>query len=370
MRNPNPRSGLTWIRNRFHGSAEGSVRFSPAGIHGLRLKTKASTAEGILKFARFRRLADLPPPLRGKTGWPWTTESGPTAERLPNGVCWPRISIVTPSYNQGQFIEETIRSVLLQGYPNLQYIVMDGGSKDDTVDILRKYHHAIDFWTSEPDKGQAHAINKGFMRANGDILAWLNSDDVYEMGVLAQAAEFFQQQPGIDVVSGRCLLWHGDSRNRLIDPSPLRTLEDFLKIKTNWTSGRLIIQPETFFRSKAFEMAQGIREELIFCFDVCLWMDMAKMGCTFHSIDQHWANLRIHKSQKISDVTGTLHELVRLAWDKVHENWHKLEEPLAITDEIFRVMEEMFTNERNVSITLRRSTSYRAGRLLTKMKVW
>src|SRR5262249_28017307 len=112
-----------------------------------------------------RRLSDLPRPLRDKTGWPWTVESAPAAERLPNGAAWPKISIVTPSYNQGQFIEETIRSVLLQRYPNLEYIVTDGGSKDNTLDILRKYEHFIDFWTSTPDKGQADAINKGFARA-------------------------------------------------------------------------------------------------------------------------------------------------------------------------------------------------------------
>src|SRR5439155_19891425 len=122
------------------------------------------------------RLSVLPPPPRGKTGWPWTEESTPVAEAIKNGASWPRISIVTPSYNQGHFIEETIRSVLLQGYPNLEYIVMDGGSKDGTLSILRKYEHAIDFYTSAPDKGQAEAINKGFARASGDILAWLNSD--------------------------------------------------------------------------------------------------------------------------------------------------------------------------------------------------
>jgi glycosyltransferase involved in cell wall biosynthesis len=297
-------------------------------------------------------------------------ESAPVAEPLSNSARWPKISIVTPSYNYGQFIEETIRSVLLQGYPNLEYIVMDGGSTDNTLDIFQKYEHAIDFWTSAPDKGQADAINKGFARANGDILAWLNSDDVYEMGVLGQVSELFQEQPDIDVISGRCRLWHGNGKDRLVEPSPLRTLEDFLKIKTNWTTGRMIVQPEAFFRSTAFETAGGIREDLNFCFDVCLWMDMAKLGCVFQSVDQHWANLRIHQGQKISDVTGTLHELVRLAWDKVQENWNMLEEPLAITDEIFRVLEDMFTNERHVSTTLRKSTSYRTGRLLTKMKIW
>ena len=88
-----------------------------------------------MSYARLRRLLDLPPPPREKAGWPWTTESAPVLERLPSGACWPRISIVTPSYNQGQFIEETTRSVLLQGYPKVEYIVMDGGSKDNTLNI-------------------------------------------------------------------------------------------------------------------------------------------------------------------------------------------------------------------------------------------
>jgi glycosyltransferase involved in cell wall biosynthesis len=316
------------------------------------------------------RLSDLPPPSRGKKGWPWTMDSAPVAARLPNGADWPKISIVTPSYNQGQFIEETVRSVLLQGYPNLEYIVMDGGSEDSTLDILRKYEHAIDFWTSAPDKGQAEAINKGFARASGDVLAWLNSDDVYEMGVLAQVAEFFQEQLDIDVISGRCRLWYGDARDRLIDPSPLRTLEDFLRIKTNWRSDRWIVQPEAFFRRRALEIAKGIREELFFCFDGCLWMDMAKAGCRFASLDRHWANLRMHEGQKISNGNGSQRELARLAWDQIRENWEIVEDPLAITDEIFQILEECVANEQHMSRTLRESTSYRIGRLLTKMKVW
>jgi glycosyltransferase involved in cell wall biosynthesis len=277
---------------------------------------------------------------------------------------------VTPSYNQGKFIEETIRSVLLQGYPNLEYIVMDGGSTDNTLDILRRYEHLIDFWISEPDKGQAQAINKGFARANGDILAWLNSDDVYEAGVFSQVAEFFQKQPDVDVVSGRCRLWYGDGRDRLVEPSPLRTLEDFLKIRTNWTSGRLITQPEAFFRSGAFEVTKGIREDLVFCLDGCLWMDMAKAGCRFASIDRHWANLRIHDGQKISNAGGTHSELVQLAWDQVRENWTIMEDPVAITGEIFELLVDLFKNEQRISRALRESTSYRIGRLLTKMKVW
>src|SRR5262249_52247597 len=161
---------------------------------------------------------DLPPPPGDKRGWPWTIEGPSLPQQISNGSPWPRISIVTPSYNQGQFIEETIRSVVLQGYPNLEYIVMDGGSKDGTLNILRKYEDAIDFWISAPDKGQAAAINKGIATASGEILAWLNSDDTYELGVLSAVAKTFQQHPDADVVSGRCRLWYGNDRDRLIEP--------------------------------------------------------------------------------------------------------------------------------------------------------
>jgi glycosyltransferase involved in cell wall biosynthesis len=122
-------------------------------------------------------LQDLPAPPPGKTGWPWTKQSDLLPETQSDGSPWPKISIVTPSYNQGQFIEETIRSVLLQGYPDLEYIVMDGGSTDESVEIIQKYDPWIDYWVSEEDEGQSHAINKGLEISTGEVWNWLNSDD-------------------------------------------------------------------------------------------------------------------------------------------------------------------------------------------------
>jgi glycosyltransferase involved in cell wall biosynthesis len=279
----------------------------------------------------------------------------------------PKITIVTPSFNHGQFIEDTIKSIIDQGYPNLEYFVIDGGSNDGTVSILEKYDEHINFWTSAPDKGQAAAINKGFAMASGEILAWLNSDDTYEPGVLAEVAKAFQQNPDVDVMSGRCRIWYGDSRNKLIAPSPLRCFDDFLKIRTNWMNDRLIVQPEAFFRRKAFEKVGRIREELFYCFDTCMWMDMAKKGCIFHSVDRHWANLRIHKGQKIQNVAGSLEELVRLARTQLRENWAAVEDPLAVTEDIFSALDVLLTVERDVTKTLRESKSYRIGHLLTKI---
>jgi hypothetical protein len=128
---------------------------------------------------------DLPSPPANRTGWPWTFASHPPLpDTLPDGNPWPRVTIVTPSFNQAQFLEETIRSVLLQGYPNLEYIVIDGGSTDGSVEIIQKYARWLAFWLSEPDRGQAHAINKGFKRATGEWLGWLNSDDCYAPAAL------------------------------------------------------------------------------------------------------------------------------------------------------------------------------------------
>jgi glycosyltransferase involved in cell wall biosynthesis len=247
---------------------------------------------------------------------------------------------------------------------------MDGGSKDSTLRVLRKYEHVINYWTSAPDKGQADAINKGFARASGEILAWLNSDDVYEAGVFAQVAELFQQQPEIDIISGQCRLWYGDGRDLMINPSPLRTFEDFLKINSNWLKGRMIVQPETFFRRRAFEKAKGVREELYYSFDACLWMDLAKSHCAFTSVDRHWANLRMHGGQKTHDLTSAHAEVARVAWDQLRENWSRLENPIAVANDIYCALERLLTEEHKLTKNLLESTSYQIGRTFTKMKFW
>jgi len=124
------------------------------------------------------RLNDLPSSFTGKVGWPWTEESPQLSDTMPDGRPWPKISIVTPNYNYGQFLEETIRSVLLQGYPNLEYIIIDGGSTDNSIEIIKKYEKWLAYWISEPDRGQSHAINKGLKMASGEWFNWINSDDL------------------------------------------------------------------------------------------------------------------------------------------------------------------------------------------------
>src|SRR4051812_45214192 len=133
-------------------------------------------------------LTKLPSPPSTRSGWPWeASHSSPPNLAVPP-MAYPRISIVTPSCNQAAYLEETIRSVLLQGYPNLEYFVIDGGSTDGSIDIIRKYEAWITGWVSEADRGQSHAINKGFQRCTGDLITFQNSDDYYLPGAFEDAA--------------------------------------------------------------------------------------------------------------------------------------------------------------------------------------
>jgi glycosyltransferase involved in cell wall biosynthesis len=153
-------------------------------------------------MTRCPTLAELPPPPPGKSGWPWTVETPQLPSARRDGSQWPRISIVTPSYNQGQFIEETIRSVLLQGYPDLEYIIIDGGSTDASVEIIRKYQPWLAYWTSQEDAGQVAALNKGFSKVTGGYLNWLNSDDGLMPNALEAIASIALVAQDPDLISG------------------------------------------------------------------------------------------------------------------------------------------------------------------------
>jgi glycosyltransferase involved in cell wall biosynthesis len=142
----------------------------------------------------------------GKHGWPWTSDTPDSEADFDDSLDWPRITVVTGTYNQGPFIEETIRSVALQGYPNLEYMIFDGGSTDETVAIIEKYDGVIDYWESKSDRGHGHAVNKGYGRATGDIVASLNSDDIYTPGALLRVGKAFMDSPGCASVSGKMRL--------------------------------------------------------------------------------------------------------------------------------------------------------------------
>jgi glycosyltransferase involved in cell wall biosynthesis len=233
-------------------------------------------------------LSDLPLPPAGRTGWPWTEETAGVPETAPDGRPWPKISIVTPSFNQGHFIEEALRSVLLQGYPRLELIVIDGGSRDGTIDIIRKYEPWLSRWTSEPDSGPADALNKGFRGVRGDILGFLNADDFYLPGALLTVGREFRMYPSVEVVSGNGYLAGASS-----DLGP-RVFSD------RWHPARfaygacILVQQSTFFRRRAFEAARGFNQETRTCWDLELWANMARAGARFHTLEEFLAVFRLH----------------------------------------------------------------------------
>jgi glycosyltransferase involved in cell wall biosynthesis len=239
-------------------------------------------------------LSQLPPPPKGKTGWPWTEAPAPLSPTMPDGQPWPQISIVTPSYNQGQFIEVTIRSVLLQGYPNLEYLIMDGGSTDASVSIIRKYEPWLSCWVSERDKGQADAINKGLDRSTGAILAWLNSDDTYLPGALHHAAEALAGAgETVGAAAGAGHRVDESGRILLTRQLPEINYESILM----WLQPNYFPQPSCFFTRAAWAQCGPLDSTLHFGLDLALWLEIARVF-EFRRIDAPLSNSLVHAAAK------------------------------------------------------------------------
>ena len=208
---------------------------------------------------------DLPKPPESRTGFPWTAAGEtPKTATVPNAHL-PKISIITPSFNQGIYIEETIRSVLLQGYPNLEFIVMDGGSTDETVEILKKYDEFITFWASKPDEGQSDAINQGIERATGDIFNWINSDDLLAPNALHELAAVFQKNPDAQAVCGHYLF----IGTGIPSAEPQRLLM-FPSVEKTLTLGGMS-QPSLFWRLDTIKQLKGVNQKLHYTMDWELW---------------------------------------------------------------------------------------------------
>lgn len=200
------------------------------------------------------------------------------------------VSIITPSYNQASYLEQTMRSVLGQEYADIEYIVIDGASTDGSVDIIKKYADRLAYWVSEKDRGQAEAINKGFARAHGAIVAWLNSDDYYLPGAVAAAVKAFDEHPEAVLVYADMLAvdQHGQTTNEL--KYQQLTLEDLLCFQ-------IIGQPAVFMRRSALEKAGGLDLTFHFLLDHLLWIRIAQQGRIIH-INQTWAAARYHAEAK------------------------------------------------------------------------
>lgn len=242
------------------------------------LKTIEAPGTGLLG-----RLPAAPP---AKTGWIWTEETDPSIYN--NRLSWPKLTIVTPSYNQGQFIEETIRSVLLQNYPNLEYIVMDGGSTDDTKSILDQYSPWISYWQSEKDNGQSQAINQGFSLATGDYFAWINSDDYYLKGVFFSVIGKFIKTNTSFVYGYGLNLNAQNGKFELFKMPPL--LDYFIRFPA-------LVQPSCFWSAA---IHQPLWEELHCSLDFELWQRIVK-GNKKQLIKQPLSVANIHADAKSSD---------------------------------------------------------------------
>lgn len=240
-------------------------------------------------------LKDLPACPADKSGWPWTEECSILPETMPDGSPWPRISIVTPSYNQGQFIEETIRSVLLQGYPDLEHIIIDGGSSDESVRIIRKYEQHLTFWTSAPDRGQSHAINKGLARCTGRIFNWINSDDLLCSGSLRRVAETWSANAG-HLVAGATAVFGKDDLDRAITSSAL-SVRNFACSRQGDRNASAYCQPATFLPLDAVKKVGGVREDLHLVMDVILMIHLLPEFPVAY-IPDVLARFRLHESSK------------------------------------------------------------------------
>lgn len=200
------------------------------------------------------------------------------------------VSIVTPSFNQAKYIEQTILSVLNQGYPSIEYIVIDGASTDGSVDIIKKHADKLAYWVSEKDRGQAEAINKGFARASGRIVAWLNSDDYYLPGAVGAAVKAFEENPDAVLVYGNMLAV--DENGKTFNAMKYRqlTLEDLLCFQ-------IIGQPAVFIRRSALQKTGGPNPTFHFLLDHLLWIQIAQHGRILH-VDQTWSAARYHPEAK------------------------------------------------------------------------
>jgi glycosyltransferase involved in cell wall biosynthesis len=203
-----------------------------------------------------------------------------------------RVSIVTPSFNQADYLEATIRSVLEQQNVALEYILVDGSSTDGSIDIIQRYADQLAWWVSEKDKGQTDALNKGFSHATGEIFAWLNSDDTYEPGVVAAAVKYLVEHPEVGMVYADTNFI--DEKGRIIGRFPAAQT-DYRRLRQGYVH---VPQQATFFRADLWRQVGPLDPDFYFAMDYDLWVRLAKLAPFAYLPGQTWANFRLHTSGK------------------------------------------------------------------------
>jgi glycosyltransferase involved in cell wall biosynthesis len=229
----------------------------------------------------------------------------------------PKISIITPSFNQSQYLEKTIQSVVDQNYPNLEYIIMDGGSTDGSVDIIKKYTNIITHWESNPDKGQADAIFRGFEQTTGDIIAWINSDDYYLDGAFASVGEFFAQHPEIQWIIGNGIFVDKNNKKLLDYYCPPVDHDRLLHF------GMTIFQPTMFIKREFFFKCGGFDRGLQCSFDYDLVLRLSTYGPP-GIINSMLAAFRFHKTSKtetMSEVNISENQIIRKKYGISHSKY-------------------------------------------------
>jgi glycosyltransferase involved in cell wall biosynthesis len=203
-----------------------------------------------------------------------------------------KFSIITPTFNQAQYIEQTILSVINQDYYNIELIIIDGGSTDGTIDIIKRYEDRLAYWVSEKDKGQSHAINKGLQYVTGDVMNWLNSDDWLEAGAVSKIIQYFQNYPEIDVVFGNCNIVYPEIETKIYNAVAFNPIDFASRISVH--------QPSTFWRTSLMRNIGKVDESLNYCMDYDLW---AKMLFTHKSglLNETLANFRRYPESKSSN---------------------------------------------------------------------